>query len=355
MLILSRVCLGILGLYVVSALVPILRANHWLVRIWDFPRLQLLILGLCALAGILFLGQFSTKLKILTTLCFIIGLGFDAYRILPYSGIWKKETLTTSSGRKSRELNLLTVNVLQSNKNYQALLDLIEEQSPDVVFLVEVSRDWIHALRPLERLYPHVLLRPQENTYGVAFYSRFPTEKAEVRYLIADDVPSIFARLKLPSGDTIEVHGLHPKPPQIETKTTTNRDAELVTVAKSASKSPHPTVVFGDLNDVAWSHTTRLFRRISGLLDPRVGRGTYATFPAGIPFFHFPLDYVFSSEDWLLKKIEVLRNIGSDHYPVFISLVLDRSAQAQQEGPDKEPGDEEEAQKTVRKAQKESP
>lgn len=279
------------------------------------------------------------------------GAGFDLYRILPYSTLWEKETLAMeNSSKEEKELKIMTVNVLQKNHEYGKLIDLINERDPDIILLVEVNKGWVKNLAPIEEEYQVTLKEPLENTYGMAFYTKLSAEVKEIRFLIADDIPSVFARLKLPSGELIEVYGLHPKPPQIKTKNTTNRDAELVTVAKSASKSKLPTIVMGDLNDVAWSHTTRLFRRISGLLDPRVGRGTYATFPAGVPFFHFPLDYVFTSEDWKLKDLEVLPSIGSDHYPIFISLLYDALAPQRQEGLEKEKGDEKEARKTIQKA-----
>lgn len=336
--------------YLASSLIPILRLNHWTIRIWDFPRLQLLILGFAGALILTFLPGIRTKTKILFGLSFLLGAGFDAYRILPYSSLWKKETLAAKQMTNERELKILTVNVLQKNDEYGKLIDLIESKDPDIILLVEVNDEWIKNLSPLEEKYRVKLAKPQENTYGIAFYSKLEAEVKEIRFLIEEDVPSVFARLKLPTGELFEVHGLHPKPPQIETETTTNRDAELIVVAKKASKSSLPTIVLGDLNDVAWSHTTRLFRRISNLLDPRVGRGTYSTFPAGIPFFHFPLDYIFSSDEWRLGELETLPSIGSDHYPVFISLFYDESAQKEQEAPPKEEGDTEEARKTIKKA-----
>jgi len=44
--------------------------------------------------------------------------------------------------------------------------------------------------------------------------------------------------------------------------------------------STMPTVVAGDLNDVAWSHTSRLFCRLSRTIDPRIGRGFLNSFDA---------------------------------------------------------------------------
>jgi endonuclease/exonuclease/phosphatase (EEP) superfamily protein YafD len=144
----------------------------------------------------------------------------------------------------------------------------------------------------------------------------------------------------------VNLHCLHPKPPWIGDDVE-ERDAELLLVAREAARDRRPTIICGDLNDVAWSHTTRLFQRTSGLLDPRVGRGLYATFHAKYWFARWPLDHIFHDASFTLGRLQVLGYFGSDHFPVFARLVHKPSAKKVQEAPSPEPGDQREASKKI--------
>jgi endonuclease/exonuclease/phosphatase (EEP) superfamily protein YafD len=126
---------------------------------------------------------------------------------------------------------------------------------------------------------------------------------------------------------------VHPAPPSpTENDESTERDAELLVVAKSVAGLDTPVIVAGDLNDVAWSTTTRLFRKISGLLDPRVGRGMFNTFHADFWFARWPLDHLFHSRHFTLSFIRRLPSYGSDHFPVLVELTYDRATGARQQG-----------------------
>ena len=104
-------------------------------------------------------------------------------------------------------------------------------------------------------------------------------------------------------------------------------------VALKAKKCELPCIVFGDLNDVAWSHTTELFRKTSELLDPRRGRGFYSTFSAHHWFIRYPLDYIFCSKHFSLINMHRMPKNGSDHFATLTHLSLRKDLQKKQEPP----------------------
>jgi endonuclease/exonuclease/phosphatase (EEP) superfamily protein YafD len=221
------------------------------------------------------------------------------------------------------------------------LIKLIIRENPDLVLTLESDKEWEKELKPIEEEYPYTIKIPQDNLYGMHLYSKLELEDIDIKYLISEEIPSVHGKVKLRTGEKINIHCLHPKPPSpSEDDTSTNRDAELLLVGKEID-GKNSTLVFGDLNDVAWSRTTKLFLRLSGLLDPRIGRGFFNTFHAQYPIFRWPLDHVFHSSDFQLLKLKRLEDIGSDHFPIFIKLVY-QPLQKDQNGKTEEPEEEEE-------------
>jgi endonuclease/exonuclease/phosphatase (EEP) superfamily protein YafD len=221
------------------------------------------------------------------------------------------------------EFKLFSANVFQDNHEYETLLQQIRKADPDLIFLLETNAAWARAVSTLKKDYPYQLLAPQENTYGLLFYSRLVLTEEKINFLVKDDIPSIEAIINLPSGNKIQLWGLHPEPPVPgESLHSTAKDKELMKVALKAKDCQLPCIVFGDLNDVAWSHTTELFRKTGELLDPRRGRGFYNTFSAHHWYLRFPLDYIFCSEEFGLISMNRLPKNGSDHFATITHLAL---------------------------------
>ncbi len=89
-----------------------------------------------------------------------------------------------------------------------------------------------------------------------------------------------------------------------------------------------PLVVMGDFNDVAWSHTSHRFKRVGGYLDPRVGRGTFASFDANRWWFRCPIDQIFVTEEVAVVSFGLGEHIGSDHFPLIARIVPDPAVAA---------------------------
>ncbi len=277
------------------------------------------------------------------------SLIFLVYFIFPYLPIAPAQALPATSANPEDSISVLCSNVLQSNEESHKLIALIKRKNPDLVLALECNARWEKELREIEAGYPYQVKHPLENTYGMLLYSKLPLKESVVKFLLADYIPSIFTTVTLRSGKEVEVICLHPQPPRPDKmQDSTKRDAELLIVAKYVEHHQHPVIVMGDFNDVAWSHSTRLFQRTSGLLDPRRGRGFFNTFHADHFLLRYPLDHIFHSTHFKVEKIRRLEHIGSDHFPVYVALNMSHLNTIDQVSPRPEGDDREEAKRMIR-------
>lgn len=345
----AKIVLYLLGLLtIILTVLPFFKFSVWWVRIGDFPRLQ--IAALCIVVGILFavLGFVSDKTDIVFIALLTACALYQFYCVLPYLPVYPKQVEQNREFSPENVIKLLIFNVFMENENFEKFIDLVKKFNPDLFLLAEVNQRWVDAVSVLDKEYPHSIKYPLENTYGLALFSKLELKNQEVKFLVEDDIPSFHTNVKLRSGELIRLYCLHPRPPvPAENNRSLERDAELLIVGRIADKTDEPTIVAGDLNDVAWSRTTTLFQKISGLLDPRIGRGLYNSFHANYRLLRFPLDHVFHSNDFRLVELERMPSIGSDHFPIYIALGLEKTAEITQEEPEADREEKQEAIETI--------
>lgn len=348
-----HIVLILLALWLISGtLLNFSKSPHWYVRGWDFPRVFTASLSAAVLLPLaIWFHQHWWNWAVIAGLAFVIVR--QLWLIWPYTPLAKERVKWADRPAGDDSFTLVISNVLMENEQHDLWLRTIRAANPDVIVALEVNATWDRVIEAdLAPDFRHRRRQPQENYYGMVIYSRLEFDgEPELKFLVQDDIPSIHATLILKDGQRVKLHALHPRPPEpLRDQDSAPRDAELVIVGKHIGKheAHEPTVVCGDLNDVAWSYTTQLFLRLSKMLDPRMGRGQYASFSANSRIFRFPLDHVFHSNEFHLVDLKRLGNVGSDHFPMCITLACrPEQARAEQPQPSADAEDHEDAEEIV--------
>ena len=320
-----------ISVIIVSAL-PFISHQHWFFRVWDFGRIQLLVLlALCFCLSFVWSknNSFFLVMLQLLLLAFIV---YNCWVLAPYTRFYKKEGKCFSHDELKDEVSIISVNVYQFNKRFDTLIQLVNTIAPDILLTMESNEDWEKGLVPLEKDFPYWHKIALENTYGMHFYSKLRIVKATTNYFVADDIPSFEIILETKEKQFFTFFGVHPPPPNpTEEENSKERDGELLAVAKKVKASNYPVIVSGDFNNVAWAKSSVLFKKKSGLIDPRIGRGFVSTFHAKYKLLRFPIDLFFHSEDVFIQEFKTLASIGSDHLPLFCKFVITYSSKKEKE------------------------
>jgi endonuclease/exonuclease/phosphatase (EEP) superfamily protein YafD len=330
-----KIIILILGFLMIAAtLIPFLKKEFWWIRVFDFPRLQILSIAFIVFIAYLFYwnsGEFWENFFLVVLIAAILH---QVSVIFPYTTMHKKQVVLCKDPFESISFSLIVMNVLMTNRNSKKALEIIDKNDPDILLALETDHWWKDQFSPLEKKYPHNVLVPMDNTYGMLLYSKHELIDPTIEYILVEGVPSIHTKVNI-NDAIITFYAVHPEPPAPgHSEKSTNRDAELITIGKKTRKCEDPVIVAGDLNDVAWSYTTSLFTRYSELLDPRIGRGMFNTFNAKHTWMRWPLDHIFHSDHFQMGEIKRLEPFGSDHFPIYLQLCFKPDDKHKQDEPE---------------------
>ena len=311
------------ALIIILSVLPFFDSQHWIFRVPDFIRPQLMVIQI-VLFAIILLDWNNLKYEKYWLIALGACLAYNTYIFIRFTKFWRDNKYSPSAVH-SKNIKIVSTNVFQFNTKYHRFVEMIRREQPDIFLTMESNQDWENAFQELKDEYPNFKEIALENTYGIHFYTKLKVHNIQVHYFVADDLPSIEAELETEDGYRFVFFGVHPPPPSpTEEATSKERDGDLLSVAKRAKKHTLPVVITGDFNTVAWSRVSVLFKKASGLIDARFGRGYLATFHAKYWFFRIPLDLLYHSADVFIDDLKILPSIGSDHFPISCTFYIDK-------------------------------
>ncbi len=309
------------GIVFITTALPLSGSHSWWVRAWDFPRAQIAVVAFIALIAVVIFSSGTGRIVMAT--CLLVCLAYQCFRIFPYTPFAKTELTLAKEDECDEIITLFSANVLMENDEYDDLRREIAKVDPDVLLLMETDEKWTKEMESVLSEYETVVRVPKDNHYGMIFASRLRARKAVAVYLVNDETPAVFAELEDAKGRVLRYVGLHPRPP-LPGADTEERDAQILFAARFARQSHVPLVAMGDFNDAAWSDTADLFKSVGEYLDPRVGRGFYASFDARSKLLRAPIDHFYHSEEVAVVSFHRGAYFGSDHFPIVARVCLDR-------------------------------
>ena len=109
--------------------------DNWWVRGFDFPRIQIMVLGLVAWVGLLLFWSRWHEGQWLLFITLTVSVVFQLRMILPYTKLWKKEVQKAKlkAEEDTYQIKIMVSNVLTPNDQTQKLVELVKQKQPDIL------------------------------------------------------------------------------------------------------------------------------------------------------------------------------------------------------------------------------
>ena len=215
-------------------------------------------------------------------------------------------------------VKLMSANVLFRNHSAKRLLEIVRDESPDVLLLVEYTPEWSRMSDELRRTYPYHLEGPGTGAFGIALFSRLPLDS--VRPFALGTTTAIEAHVRTPTGP-LTLFGVHLRSPTTPRRGE-YRDRQLDLLEELLAAETGPVAVMGDFNITPYSPFYTDWLAKTGLTDTRRARTLSPSWPTYLPLLGIPIDHCAVSRDVTILAHRSLPSFGSDHYPILAELSL---------------------------------
>jgi len=282
------------------------------------PHYVLMSIPLCAALVALGRRRFAAVLA--------LSIAPNAWPLLPYLSPSGPAAAAIAASGPTREpgaaqstIELFAVNVEWRNRSSERLLEMIRDESPDVVLVVEYTDEWGTRLEPIFADYPYRVLLPDDRAFGIALLSRLPLR--DVNPFRLESTAAIDAKL-VAQGSELRLIGLHLRPPT-DPRSAAERARQLDALAELVNGIDGPLAVAGDFNLTPYSPYFTELRAATGLKDSRAGFGPGFTWPSFLPLLGIPIDHCLVSPGVSVVAFRRLPAFGSDHYPIVVELSME--------------------------------
>jgi endonuclease/exonuclease/phosphatase (EEP) superfamily protein YafD len=239
----------------------------------------------------------------------LLGLGINLAVIVPWYA--QSENRIEDS---DESVKILISNVAMNRINHHKLAQLVENEQPDIIGLIEVSPQVLEDLAINPDDYRFRFEFPtKENNEGLALFSKLPIAKANTVMFGESATATIVATIHT-GQSAVEFILTHPYWP-LGVDLAGRRNMQLQHMAEYVQASGKTVLLAGDLNTTMWSAYYREFEKNSGLVNARIGYGIGPTWPSS-SLLGIPIDHIMITMPSQIGDFQVHKGIGSDHLPI---------------------------------------
>ncbi|MBT4529739.1 MAG: hypothetical protein HOC27_00905 [Phycisphaerae bacterium] len=278
------------------------------------PQLDLIIhfqvqyLVTLAILAVIFICRRNWVMLVGTCICVIAPM----MKVLPwYSG---------DAVDAVPQVRILSSNIKATNINTQAIQNLIEQESTDIVVLLEAMKLHQNSLVAIETRYPYRYSHSLDTGSGFLLYSLFPISNIEQYLNNQFGMACLAVTVESPEGE-FDLIAVHPPRPGLRHGSTL-RDFALSEITELLSQRSKNAVVIGDLNTTMWSRGYELFVEKNRLHNLRQGRGVMPSWHLKMfgPLLAIPIDHCFVRGDVHGSSFELIPLDGSDHDAIVVGI-----------------------------------